>query len=61
MLLLFFVLAFWLLGAKCNIEKSISKVWDELQPQVQEIKYVLVLFTSGGGKVEKDIDRWIGA
>lgn len=50
MLLLFFVLAFWLLGAKCNIEKSISKVWDELQPQVQEIKYVLVLFTSGGGE-----------
>nr|XP_054604257.1 uncharacterized protein LOC129165341 [Nothobranchius furzeri] len=36
------------------------RVRDEVLPQVEEFKYLGVLFTSEG-KLEREIDRWIGA
>ena len=35
-------------------------VWGESLPQLEEFKYLGVLFTSEG-KMEREIDRWIGA
>ena len=36
------------------------RVRDETLPQVEEFKYLGVLFTSEG-RMEREIDRWIGA
>ncbi len=35
-------------------------VGDEILPQVEEFKYLGVLFTSEG-RMEREIDRWVGA
>uniref|UniRef100_A0A8C6NZ96 Trafficking protein particle complex subunit 9 n=1 Tax=Nothobranchius furzeri TaxID=105023 RepID=A0A8C6NZ96_NOTFU len=40
--------------------ESLLQVRDEVLPQVEEFKYLRVLFTSEG-KMEPEIDRWIGA
>ena len=36
------------------------RVGDEILPQVEEFKYLGVLFTSEG-RMEREIGRWIGA
>ncbi|KAF7225184.1 tyrosine aminotransferase, partial [Nothobranchius furzeri] len=40
--------------------ECLLRVRDEVLPQVEEVKYLGVLFTSEG-KLEREIDRWIGA
>nr|XP_054599772.1 uncharacterized protein LOC129164266 [Nothobranchius furzeri] len=40
--------------------ECLLRVGDEVLPQVEEFKYLRVLFTSEG-KLECEIDRWIGA
>ena len=40
--------------------KCTRRVGDEILPQVEEFKYLGVLFTSEG-RMEREIVRWIGA
>ncbi|KAK0148964.1 Craniofacial development protein 2 [Merluccius polli] len=47
-------------GMRISTSKSTLRVGDEILPQVEEFKYLGVLFTSGG-RMEREIDRRIGA
>ncbi|KAK3528570.1 hypothetical protein QTP70_003744 [Hemibagrus guttatus] len=47
-------------GMRVSTSKSEAMVGGEFLPQVEEFKYLWVLFTSEG-RMDREIDRWIGA
>ncbi|TWW75399.1 hypothetical protein D4764_13G0000610 [Takifugu flavidus] len=40
--------------------ECLLRVWEEVLPQVEKFKYLGILFTSEG-RMEREINRWIGA